>query len=421
MAVGPTPHGLADWLPGFVANEARPEMVDAWAERTTLAIQAEVPEIARFDGLLAEIRDAVGEHWLAFLSAFPQPDFSFHMVPGAAELAAEVARLQIPLETLIRFYRVAQLTTWNYITGLLSTIPAERIDHAAVLIYFWNRASSWIDRSITVSVDIYQAERTKLVAGVDAQRFETIQAVLAGQMDDVRRISSALGGYPISAHHTAMVLACDDDDAIARLEQVGLDLARSVGSGNPLLVRPGGRRLWVWIATRDPISTDTLVEAFQNGDRGATVVGVGTPAHGVHGFADSHTEALGALQVIGTRTTARINVYADVELLVLLGCNPGVDRFVARILGDLAGEEESAQRIRETLDAYLSSGGNVDESSRRLMVHRNTIRYRLGQAEELLGRPVGKISTEISLALRHLSAFHPEGSLARDEHRSSRK
>ncbi|WP_460787111.1 PucR family transcriptional regulator [Nocardioides maradonensis] len=411
MAIGPTPHGLAEWLPGFVANEARPEMVEQWADRTTRAIEAEVPEIARFDGMLDEIRDTVRQHWLAFLAEFPQPTFTFRMVSGARELAGELARLQVPLETLIRFYRVAQRTTWDYLTGLVSTIPAEQIDHAAVLVYFWDRASRWIDQSITVSIEIYQAERTKLVAGVDAQRYETVQAVLDGQMDDVRRISSALGGYPMSAHHTAMVLACEDDDAVARLEQTAFDLARSVGSGNPLLVRPGGRRLWVWVATRDPISTDTLVETFDGAKRGTTVVGVGTPSHGVRGFADSHTEALGALQVIGTRDTARINVYADVELLVLLGCSPEVDRFVVRTLGGLTSDEESAQRIRETVDAYLSSGGSVDEASRQLMVHRNTIRYRLGQAEELLGRPVGKISTEVALALRHLSAFHADGSL----------
>lgn len=409
MAIGRTPHGLAEWLPGFVASEARPQMADEWADRTARAIGLEVPDIARFDGLVAEIRAVVREHWLAFLAELPQPDFTFRMVDRAKTIASELARLQIPLETLIRFYRVSQRTTWDYITGIVGTIPADQIDHAAVLIYFWDRASSWIDQSITVSVEIYEAERTKLVAGVDAQRYEVVQAVLDGQMDDVRRISSALGGYPMSAHHTALVLACDEDDAIARLEQVAFDLARSVGSGNPLLVRPGGRRLWVWIATRDPLSTDALVGAFNSAERGATVVGVGTPAHGVRGFSESHTEALGALQVVGSRTIAHINVYADVELLVLLGCSPQVDRFVARTLRGLIIEDESAQRIRETVEAYLASGGSVDEASRQLMVHRNTIRYRLGQAEELLGRPVGKISTEISLALRHLGSFHPEG------------
>ncbi|GAB4002986.1 PucR family transcriptional regulator [Nocardioides ultimimeridianus] len=405
------PSGLEPWLLSYVAEQAQPAQVDAWVERVTGAILAEMPEIRRVEGLEELLRVTVREHWVAFLADFAQPAQHFRLVDAAQRLSATVAQLQFPLENLIQIYRVAQQEVWRYVIEVIKELERGDFDRADLLMYFWNRAGVWLDKSISVSIEIYQAERTKVLAGVDARRYDTVQAVLAGQMDDVRRISSALGGYPISAHHTAMVLACDDDDAIARLEQVALDLARSVGSGNPLLVRPGGRRLWVWIATRDPISTETLVETFHGVDRGATVVGVGTPSHGVRGFADSHTEALGALQVIGTRSAAHINVYADVELLVLLGCSAGVDRFVARILGDLAGEEESAQRIRETLDAYLTSGGNVDESSRRLMVHRNTIRYRLGQAEELLGRPIGKISTEISLALRHLSAFHPDGSL----------
>ncbi|HWU23029.1 MAG TPA: helix-turn-helix domain-containing protein [Nocardioides sp.] len=405
------PRGLEPWLLSYVAEQAQPAQVDAWVERVTGAILTEMPEVRQVEGLEDLLRVTVREHWVAFLAAFAQPAQHFHLVAAAQRLSGMVAQLQVPLETLIQFYRVGQQEVWAYVSEVIKELPPSDFDRADLLLYFWNRAGVWLDKSIGASIEIYQAERAKVVAGVDARRYETVQAVLAGQMDDVRRISSALGGYPISAHHTAMVLACDDDDAIARLEQVALDLARSVGSGNPLLVRPGGRRLWVWIATRDAIGTDTLVETFHSGDRGATVVGVGTPSHGVRGFAESHAEALGALQVIGDRSAAHINVYADVELLVLLGCSPGVDRFVARILGDLAGEEESAQRIRETLDAYLASGGNVDESSRQLMVHRNTIRYRLGQAEELLGRPIGKISTEVSLALRHLSAFHPDGSL----------
>ena len=406
------PSGLEPWLLSYVSEQAQPDRVDAWVDRVTGAILGEMPDIGRIEGIEELLPVTVREHWLAFLADFAQPAQHFHLVAAAQRLSAVVAQLQVPLETLIQFYRVAQQEVWAYVSEVIKDLPPSEFDRADVLMYFWNRAGVWLDKSISSSIEIYQAERTKLVAGVDAQRYETVQAVLAGQMDDVRRISAALGGYPISAHHTAMVLACDDDDAVARLEQVAFDLARSVGSGNPLLVRPGGRRLWVWVATRDPISTDTLVETFDNGKRGATVVGVGTPSHGVRGFADSHTEALGALQVIGTRDAARINVYADVELLVLLGCSPEVDRFVVRTLGGLTSDEETAQRIRETVDAYLSSGGSVDEASRRLMVHRNTIRYRLGQAEELLGRPVGKISTEVSLALRHLSAFHADGSLS---------
>jgi len=407
------PTGLEPWLLSYVAEQAQPDRVDAWVERVTGALLREMPEIRRLEGIEELLRATVREHWLAFLADFAQPAQHFRLVDAAHRLSVMVAQLQIPLETLIRFYRVGQQEVWAYVSDVIKGLPPSDFDRADVLMFFWNRAGVWLDRATSASIEIYQTERAKVVAGVDAQRYETIQAVLDGRMDDARRISSALGGYPVSAHHTAMVLACDDDDAGARLEQVASDLARSAGATNPLLVRPGGRRLWVWLATRDPISTDTLVATFHDGERGATVVGVGTPSYGVRGFADSHTEALGALQVIGDRTAACINVYADVELLVLLGCSVEVDRFVARILGGLAGEDESAQRIRETLDAYLSSGGNVDEASRRLVVHRNTIRYRLGQAEELLGRPVGKISTEISLALRHLSAFHPNGTLGR--------
>jgi DNA-binding PucR family transcriptional regulator len=91
---------------------------------------------------------------------------------------------------------------------------------------------------------------------------------------------------------------------------------------------------------------------------------------------------------------------------VLLGCSPEVDRFMARRLGPLAGEEEGIQRIRETLAAYLDSGGSAEEAARTLVVHRNTIRYRLGQAEEMLGQPITRISPQLAVALRHHQLFH---------------
>ncbi|HVK29376.1 MAG TPA: helix-turn-helix domain-containing protein, partial [Nocardioides sp.] len=54
----------------------------------------------------------------------------------------------------------------------------------------------------------------------------------------------------------------------------------------------------------------------------------------------------------------------------------------------------------------LGAASAAEEAARALVVHRNTIRYRLGQAEELLGRPIAKISAELAMALRHHELFH---------------
>lgn len=398
---GPVPGDLAPWLLAYVAEQAQPTRVDAWVERVSGAIVVAMPEVSEGEGIADLLRATVREHWVAFLAGFAQPDQQFHLVEAARRLSALMAELQLPLETLIRFYRVAQQEVWAYVREVIKDLPPADVDRADLLLYFWDRAGVWLDLSISASVDVYQEAHSRVLAGAAAQRYEAVRSVLAGELTDPREVSAALGGYAVSVHHTALVLSVDDAEQVGTLEALAQDLVRTLRGANPLVVKPGGRQLWVWVGTRDPLDLTPLAAL----EPAAASVGVGTPTPGVAGFAASHREAQGALRVCAPGT-GWLTRYDDVELPVLLGCTPEVDRFVARQLGPLAGEEEYLQRIRETVAAFLASGGNAEEAARVLVVHRNTVRYRLGQAEELLGRPVAKLSPELAVALRHHALFH---------------
>lgn len=99
-------------------------------------------------------------------------------------------------------------------------------------------------------------------------------------------------------------------------------------------------------------------------------------------------------------------MYAEIEIVALVGCTPAVDRFMTRTLGQLALTDEATYRLRETVRVYLACGGNVDDASGPLSVHPNTVRYRISRAEEILGAPINRFGTDLSLALRHHEAFH---------------
>ncbi len=404
------PSEIAPWLLAYVAEQAQPEQLDAWVDRVTSAIFDEMSDMRRVDGLEDMLRATVREHWLAFLADVVQPTQHFRLVDEARHLARLLAELQIPLETLIRFYRVAQLEVWAYVSDLIRDLAPTDFDRADLLVYFWNRVGAWLDKSVSTSIDIYQEARSRVLAGAAAQRYESVKAILAGDLADARAASSALGGYPISVHHTAFVVSVGDAERAGALEPLAADLVRAVGGANPLVVKPGGRQLWLWVGTRDPLDTGQLagLSGLSGSSAGSVEasVGVGTSTPGIAGFVASHREALGALRVAAPGGSAWLTRYDDVELPVLLGCSPEVDRFMARQLGPLVGDDESMARIRETLTAFLGSGGSAEEAARALVVHRNTIRYRLGQAEEMLGRPIAKISPELALALRHHELFH---------------
>lgn len=407
MASDRIPAGLAAWLPGFLSDELRPERIDEWVRRTGHAIRAEVPELDQYPDLVRTLDDAIREHWLAFLAAFTQPKLHFRLVDGGVRLAEDVAAHQLPIEVMIKIYRVAQQESWSYVTGVIRAIPAQEFDHTGVLIYFWTRASMWIDESIGASTTIYQDERTRRLQGASAQRYEVVLELLQGPPPDLQRTSADLGGYPLTGMHTALIFETADAAAVGGLDKLAHEIARDLGAGRPLTVHPGGRQLWVWLAHRDTPDLTTLEKATkQLGAMDAYVV-VGTPRSGPIGFAISHRDAQRALDVV-TRGGAWAPVmrYDEVELVALLGCDEDVDRYVQRVLGRLVASDDTTERVRETVSAFLRNGSNVEAAAAELFVHRNTIRYRLRNAEAILGHPIAHSADNLLLAIRHQELFH---------------
>jgi DNA-binding PucR family transcriptional regulator len=73
---------------------------------------------------------------------------------------------------------------------------------------------------------------------------------------------------------------------------------------------------------------------------------------------------------------------------------------VLATLGGLATDDEHHARLRDTLLVFLQAGGSYKTTAERLMLHKNTVQYRVRKAEESLGRPVGEKPHDVELALR---------------------
>jgi DNA-binding PucR family transcriptional regulator len=129
----------------------------------------------------------------------------------------------------------------------------------------------------------------------------------------------------------------------------------------------------------------------------------------VRGFRHSHQEARAA-QTLAMSANSSLNLvlYHDVELLCLTaGSDDLTRRMVERELGALGRPDKNTEVIRETVLAYIESGLNVEATARGLFVHKNTVRYRLGKAEELLGHSLSERIAYLEVALRHASMFGP--------------
>ena len=100
--------------------------------------------------------------------------------------------------------------------------------------------------------------------------------------------------------------------------------------------------------------------------------------------------------------------YGRVELVSLLASDlPRARAFVAAQLGPLSSTGEPAERIRETVLAFLAAGLRPSRVAKDLYVHPNTVAYRVKRGEELLGRNVTEDSVELACALTLAAVLGP--------------
>jgi purine catabolism regulator len=113
---------------------------------------------------------------------------------------------------------------------------------------------------------------------------------------------------------------------------------------------------------------------------------VTTPAE----LPDAYDQAVKAVkvgrQLHGLGAVAHFDQLGVYRLLSLVPDTQELRAFVNETLGELAGDADpEALDLRRTLQVLLETNLNVAETARRLHFHYNTLRYRIGKLERLLG------------------------------------
>lgn len=123
----------------------------------------------------------------------------------------------------------------------------------------------------------------------------------------------------------------------------------------------------------------------------------------------SYLEAVFALRAAGPHVSIAsprdLGSYA-----VLLGGQPreALEGFVRSVLGPLIDRDEArSSDLVASVRAFIESGGRWEPGAESLAIHRHTLRYRVRQAEELLGRDLGSAEDrlEIWLALKAMEVL----------------
>lgn len=148
---------------------------------------------------------------------------------------------------------------------------------------------------------------------------------------------------------------------------------------------------------------DQLHRAARSGAATPVALGYGAVRSGAAEVAAAAREAEQAL-TMGKRLFGpdSATAFADLglyRLLYGLQALPELRAFSSDLLGRLDAKDRGGA-LRQTLAAYLATNGSPTDAAERLHLHRNTVLYRLGRIEDLLG--VDLRDAEVRLAL-HLA------------------
>jgi DNA-binding PucR family transcriptional regulator len=396
--------GVAELVAGVAGAVARQPV----AEDVLDAIVREMPQLEEDKSLLALLVSSVdGNVEMCLQIMQHRIGLSVAAAPAAAvEYARRLAQRDTPLATLLRTYRIghARFSAWLFRELARHTGDARLI--SAATLSMSQIVAAYIDQTSEEMVAAYAREREHWLRNQNAARAARVRELLSGDRSDVRAAEATLG-YRLRQHHVGLVCwvaaGAGPADQLTRLERaVDQVAALSACAGDPVFLPRDESSAWAWLplGTRDRFDAAPASTAQAAAD---IHFAFGDPANGPGGFCLTYLQALAAETVAlaaGSPTPALVTFAEVAPVAMMLGSADLLRGWVRSTLAGLATDDEHHARLRETLLAFLQSGGSYKATAERLVLHKNSVQYRIRKAQESLGRPLAENRPDVELALQ---------------------
>jgi DNA-binding PucR family transcriptional regulator len=327
-----------------------------------------------------------------------------HAPAAAEEYARRLAQRGVPVAALLRAYRIGSARFEDWCLQELG----RRSDDAAVVSAAGLRIArilaAYIDQVSEEVVSAYESEKENWLRNQSVARAARVRALLKGEQVDVSS-SEAILGYRLRQHHLGVVTWITDalagGDALGLLERATAEMAAEGHcDGRPMFVPQDEFCAWAWIPLGARRDIDLPAAGSTGGDR--IRFAFGEPAPGVAGFRRTHQQALNAQAVaLAAGPSGQIATsFGQVAPLALMsGSIELLQAWVIETLGALADDDDHNARLRDTLRVFLEENGSYKSTAERLLLHKNTVQYRVRKAEESLRHPITQDRLHVELAL----------------------
>lgn len=397
-AVPPVPaRGPSRDAPARLARSASGRLtsqVPELADRLVADVLAEDPSYVEFvprDEFWESVRDSLeaGIEQMAQRARGERLDLSV-----AARIGRRRAEQGLPLESLLRCYRIGGRVVWE---ALIDVVSEDDPDALAVLLRYASTVWHTIELQSTVVADSYRRTESELLRR-NAERVRALlDALLEGRGADGGLANAAAAALDLPEHGRYAVVVLRPprrDPGLERPERIG-----------------GARFVWrmrtdteVGVASLGDLEVAGVVEALRPYVAGEA--GVSTVAEGLAGLGRARWLAEVALGTCrpGERRIVRLDdhlpaalVAAQPELAALLS---------AQVLGPLGGLDPGDREVLlDTLATWFDCEGSATRTAGLLYCHRNTVFNRLRRLEQLTSRSLHRPRDVVELALA-LDATH---------------